>query len=227
MIRRELWRQLYRAEQLDRRADAKRQFGPGGSGFTRAAESHGTDLAAVLLYGTPKIDEPLLRARERAFNKVVELYADEVELEYGHNPDSAHPSMREALCLLVFRLDLGPDLRRVLEELFSRAPDWLLKFCAAEVDAKLLNFHIRDFASAPGLSQGARRDRQNWPSLPVGTIAAGEPSDEPDYDTEQLTERVCSQYADTMTPKLEEIPPPPRPLKFERPLLWKPPRQGY
>ena len=80
------------------------------------------------------------------------------------------------LCqLLMFNALPGANDNLKFERIFSKAPVWLLKFTGVEWDAKLLGFKLRKLVGAPELGSEARRDRNQWPSLPKGTIDAGGP----------------------------------------------------
>jgi hypothetical protein len=85
----------------------------------------------------------------------------------------------------------GDNGKLKFERIFSEAPAWLLKFTGVEWDAKLLGFKLRKLVGTPELGREARRDRNNWPLLPRGTIDAGGPCSEPDEPWEKIVERRC------------------------------------
>jgi len=85
----------------------------------------------------------------------------------------------------------GADINLKFERIFSKAPVWLLNFTGIEWDAKLLGFKLPKLVGAPALGEEARRDRNQWPFLPEGTIDRGGPCSEPDEPWEKIIERLC------------------------------------
>ena len=140
----------------------------------RWARIHAIEVAAVVLYGEPKIAEPLsvayLRMQEK-LDKQFAAAADEWWLR--HSGEKADPLMRGILCqLLMFDALPGADDNLKFERIFSNAPVWLLNFAGIEWDAKLLGFKLPKLVGAPALGVEARLDRNRWPFLPEGTIDA-------------------------------------------------------
>jgi hypothetical protein len=155
---------------------------------------HAVDVAAVVLYGEPKIEEPLGIAWSRVEEKLTKKFgaaADEWWLREGE--EELHPNLRVLFVYVPFMFDKlpGGNYNLKFERIFSEAPAWLLKFTAVEWDAKLLGFKLRKLVGTPELGRDARLDRNNWPSLPKGTIDAGGPCSEPDEPWEKIVERRC------------------------------------
>ena len=193
MIRRELKSQLIELEKRYAAAvEAKRdeENAPG-----RSAHWHAVEVAAVVLYGEPKIAEPLSDANSRMEEKLDKQFgaaADEWWLR--QTGEKANPVMRGLLCQkLMFDALPGADDNLKFERIFSNAPVWLLKFAGIEWDAKLLGFKLPKLVGAPALGEEARLDRNQWPFLPEGTIDRGGPCSEPDEPWERIVERRCRE----------------------------------
>jgi hypothetical protein len=159
----------------------------------RQARMHAIQVAAVVLYGEPKIEEPLRIAWSRVEEMLTKKFGaavDEWWLREGE--EEIHPDFRVFLYapFMFVKLPGGNDNLK-FERIFSEAPAWLLKFTAVEWDAKLLGFKLRKLVGTPELGREARRDRNKWPSLPQGTIDAGGPCSEPDEPWEKIVERRC------------------------------------
>jgi hypothetical protein len=189
MIRRELKSQLIELEKRYAAAvEAKRQEenAPG-----RWARCHAVEVAAVVLYGEPKIAEPLSVAQLRMQEKLDRQFAVAAD-EYWirQREEKADPIIRGRLCQnLMFDALPGADVNLKFERIFSKAPIWLLHFTGIEWDAKLLGFKLPKLVGAPALGKEARLDRNQWPFLPEGTIDAGGPCSEPDEPWEKILER--------------------------------------
>ena len=192
MIRRELISRLINLEtQYAAAVQAKRDE---VDAPLRHARMHAIQVAAVALYGEPKIEEPLRIAWSRVEEKLTEKFGaavDEWWLREGR--EKLHPSLRVRFLYAPFMFNNRPwdNDNLKFERIFSEAPAWLLKFTAVEWDAKLLGFKLRKLVGTPELGREARRDRDSWPILPVGTIDAGGPCSEPDEPWEKIVERHC------------------------------------
>jgi hypothetical protein len=157
------------------------------------ARMHAVDVAAVALYGEPKIEEPLRNARSRMVQKLhKEFGVAAEELWLRERGEKLNLFTRAAFYpnLMFDNLRGGNDNSK-FERIFSEAPAWLLKFTAIEWDAKLLGFKLRELVGAPALGRQARLDRNYWPVLPSETIDAGGPCSEPDEPWEKIVERRC------------------------------------
>ena len=193
MIRRELKSQLIELEKRYAAAvQAKRKKTDAPPDFARV---HSKNVAAVVLYGEPKMEEPLRVAQSRMEEKLHKEFAAAAEecwiRQYG---EKGHPSLMASLFpLLMFNALHGANDNLKFERIFSKAPVWLLKFTGVEWDAKLLGFKLRKLVGAPELGSEARRDRNRWPSLPKGTIDAGGPCSDPDEPWERIIERQCRE----------------------------------
>jgi hypothetical protein len=159
----------------------------------RYARMHSIRVAAVALYGEPKIEEPLRIAQSRMVQKLhKEFGVAAEELWLRERGEKLNLFTRAAFYpnLMFGNLRGGNDNSK-FERIFSEAPAWLLKFTAVEWDAKLLGFKLRELVGAPALGRQARLDRNFWPVLPSETIDAGGPCSEPDEPWEKIVERRC------------------------------------
>jgi hypothetical protein len=154
---------------------------------------HSKRVAAVALYGEPKIEEPLRIARSRMIEKLHKEFAATAEESWIHaRGEKPNLFIRDSLyCHFMFDKLCGGNDNSKFERIFSEAPAWLLKFTAIECDAKLLGFKLRELVGAPELGRQARLDRNSWPNLPSETIDAGGPCSEPDEPWEKIVERRC------------------------------------
>jgi hypothetical protein len=192
MIRRELKNRLINLEErIAATAQAKRDE---VDAPVSNARMHAIMVAAVALYGEPKIDEPLWDARLRMQENLTKEFAAEVdELWRRKGGEEMHPDVRVLFLYgpFMFSKRGGRNDNLRFERIFSKAPAWLLKFTAVEWDAKLLGFKLPKLVGTPELGREARIDRNCWPFLPMGTIDAGGPCSEPDESWEKIVERRC------------------------------------
>jgi len=132
------------------------------------ARRHATAVAAIVLAGQPRIDEPLSRAWARA----LQHYAID-------NKDQVAASQR----LFPIISEDGKESARFID-IFTTAPVWLLHFTAMALDARLLKFDLPDMSDTLRWGSAGFEDARRWPMLPVGTITAGDPI--PDLDPRRL-----------------------------------------
>jgi hypothetical protein len=192
MIRRELKSRLIELEK--RYAAAVKAKRDEETAPARWALFHAREVAAVVLYGEPKIEEPLSVARSRMQQKLDKEFAAAAdEWWIRKHGEKVHPKIRGLFLypILMFDALRGANDNLKFEQIFSEAPDWLLKFTGIEWDAKLLGFKLRKLVGAPALGLEARLDRNRWPHLPVGTIDAGGPCSDPDEPWEKIIARRC------------------------------------
>jgi len=196
MIRRELKSQLINLER--RYASVVKAKRDKVNAPVRFARDHAVEVAAVVLHGEPKIEEPLGIAQSRMLEKLEKKFAAVAEefcfRDFGKKPDRfLRPHLRFLYFLLMFDNLRGGNDNLKFERVFSEAPAWLLKFTAIDWDAKLLGFKLRKLVGTPALGREARLERNKWPSLPEGTIDAGGPCSEPDEPWEKIVERRCHE----------------------------------
>lgn len=124
------------------------------------ARFHAAAVAAIVLHGEPKIDEPL----ERAWLRALERYGIHVS-----DPTSTNSPANVGPQLLAKLLKFGSDESDRFSDIFRDAPAWLLSFTSVRFDAKLLNFEL------PDVSDSVLKEAKLWPRLPTGITTAGEP----------------------------------------------------
>jgi hypothetical protein len=129
----------------------------------QAARDHATRLATLILYGDPKIEEPLANAWHRALS----------HLGMTHIHD-AH--LTSCLSAKVIAALPGDSENAKLTRVLSSAAPWLRHFCMAWLDARLLGIDLPEISEPiPEFGRDGRRDMESWPDLPSGLIAAGQP----------------------------------------------------
>jgi len=144
------------------------------------ARRHATAVAAIVLAGQPKIDEPLIKAWKRALQ------------HYGINvnqPGGMNDQVRAAQQLLPIVMG-GEESSARFTEIFKTAPVWLLQFTGIAMDARLLEFHLPDISKRLSWGSAGYEEARRWPSLPSGILTAGDPI--PDLDPRQLWLIMCS-----------------------------------
>jgi hypothetical protein len=141
------------------------------------------NLVAVILHGEARVDEPLDIAWHRALEQLsLERLAD-------FTP-SAHVAARLRPVLLP---QLPGDTENAkLAHVLNSAPTWLIKFCHAWMDARVLGFELQQDSSFRlefgriGLREGV----DAWPDLPKGTLAAGGPIPPSPFDVLSSEESI-------------------------------------
>jgi hypothetical protein len=129
-------------------------------------------LGALVLYGEPKLDEPLALAWQRCLTLV-----DVKSPGANHYVDFA-----EALLFRRLMTDLpGENETEKFKYTLSKAPIWLLRFTSAKVTAYLIGIACPDLSAAPAWGRVGLKDARNWPLLPQGTLQAGDPIKESDF----------------------------------------------
>ena len=133
------------------------------------------NLSALILYGDPKIDEPLSFAWSRClesaeWQKRLEKYGgwDEYRRDHGDPFDS---SLNATQIAKYFRQHFLPDLPGADEVekfslIFKKAPPWLLWFTYGDVNARVLGIKLPDLSTV----QRFVRDLRNFEidQLPTG-----------------------------------------------------------
>ena len=134
------------------------------------AQRHATAVAAIVLSGRPKIDEPLIIAWARALRH----YGINVNAPGGMD-DQVQAAQR------LFPIIIGGEEESArFTEIFTTAPVWLLQFTGIAIDATLLKFHVPAISKRLRWGSAGYEDAQRWPLLPSGMMTAGDPI--PDND---------------------------------------------
>ncbi len=152
---------------LKKREDEKRQA---IKEDVRRARYHATAVAAIVLAGQPKLDEPLIRAWRRA----LQHYGIDVK-ELGQL-DNQVKAAQQLLPIIM----MGEEPAARFAEIFKTAPVWLLQFTGIVCDAHLLEFHLPDVSQKLRWGSAGYEEARQWPLLPFGTLTAGDPI--PDID---------------------------------------------
>ena len=135
---------------------------------------HATAVAAIVLSGQPKIDEPLIKAWARA----LQHHGINVNVLGGMDDQ-----VRAAQRLLPIIIG-GEESSARFTEIFRTAPVWLPQFTGISMDARLLKFHVPDISQRLRWGSAGFEDARRWPLLPSGVMTAGDPI--PDNDPRQL-----------------------------------------
>jgi hypothetical protein len=141
------------------------------------ARFHATAVAAIVLSGEPKIEEPLIRAWTRA----LQHYGIPALQQHGINLSEAARTKNQVEAAR----RLGPVILRGAEksarfaEIFRTSPVWLLNFTGTHIDAGFLNFNLPDKSERLKWGSAGYDESRRWPLLPLGTMTDGDPvSDE-------------------------------------------------
>jgi hypothetical protein len=126
------------------------------------ARDHATSVAALVLAGRPRIDEPLKEAWTRAL------------LHYGISEQISDTRVAGPLLFP----DIVGDEAEAAEkftEIFGKAPIWLLQFTAVATDARCLKFRLPSLTVHLKWGSEGFEDARRWPLLPLGIMTAGDP----------------------------------------------------
>jgi hypothetical protein len=128
----------------------------------QAARDHATKLVTLILHGNPQVEEPLGIAWRRALDR----------LGLTGSPQAVLPDLLRARVVA----DLPGDTENAkFAQVFGSAPRWLLSFCIAWADCRLLGFDLpKSSEPLPEAGRdGLRETFDSWPELPTGTLGAG------------------------------------------------------
>jgi hypothetical protein len=150
--------------------------------FRPQARFHAVAVAAIVIAGEPKIDEPLVRAWGRTLRHygitITNEYGREYEYEDGHEHEHEfryeyERELRTAYDKLYAAIIKGDNETEKFTEIFRSAPIWLLQFTLMGLDAQALKFDLPEMPSEEW--EEKLKYAQRWPLLPLGTMAGGEP----------------------------------------------------
>jgi hypothetical protein len=179
-------RRLSRLEQLASltAAERKRRNTALAEWRRSSARDHAIKLVAIILHGNPRVDEPLEIAWHRALDQ---LGLERLGLDFI---PSAHVAARLRPVLLP---QLPGDTENAkFAHVLNSGPTWLIKFCHAWMDARVLGFELQqdpDFRLEFGRI-GLREGVDSWPDLPKGTLAAGGPIPPSPFDVLSSEENI-------------------------------------
>jgi hypothetical protein len=155
------------------------------------ARLHATAVAAIVISGEPKIDEPLkcAWARTLAHYKIdsedctLNSDAEDSTLNNHHELRAAEkmypaivpdPDYERPHYWWDPSIVHAPESAR-FTEIFRTAPVWLLQFTGMRLDAPVLEFDLPDISAELTWGMEGAEDSKRWPRLPLGTMAAGHP----------------------------------------------------
>jgi hypothetical protein len=164
------------------------------------ARCHATAVAAIVLSGQPRVDEPLNRAWARALQ------------HHGIDINKDQKAAAEQLYPIIMG---GEKKSERFTEIFRTAPVWLLQFTGMVIDSRFLSLQLPDLSPTTRWGSAGYEEARRWPLIPSGMMAAGDPI--PDSDERRLWLFVCcmiteggtfADYGDSLFQVDEEIPSP-------------------
>jgi hypothetical protein len=139
---------------------------------------HATAVAAIAIFGEPRVDEPLLDAWVRTLEclevKVSASMRDGSSLDQAKkiypcivsDPTYTDPNWNT-------KIPHEPEAEK-FTEIFRTAPVWLLQFTSVWRDARFFKIDLPDISAEPTWGAQGIEDLKRWPLLPLGTMAAGD-----------------------------------------------------
>jgi hypothetical protein len=147
------------------REKKRKQFAKYIANCKALAPHHATTVAAIVLAGQAKIDEPLSHAWARA-------------LEHynigGNNGGQLDDHIAAARQLRPKIMGSERESARSAD-IFRTAPVWLLQFTGMAWDARLLQFQLPDLSQTLSWGSVGYKAARRWPLLPSGLLEAGDP----------------------------------------------------
>jgi hypothetical protein len=147
---------------------------------------HATAVAAIVMSGAPKINEPLVRAWERTLRHhritIKNEYGRELEFQQRHeDQDEEYEFALEYWCErgLLAAHELYPLIMQGANEterftkIFQTAPIWLLEFTWMRLDASVLKFELPRMSDKQVWGEEGLKDFLRWPLLPLGMMTDG------------------------------------------------------
>ena len=161
----------------------RKQFANYLAHYKTLAPHHATAVAAIVLAGQAKIDEPLGQAWARALrhynidsNKGGQLNdqiaaAQQRRSNKGRQLDDQTAAARELRPKII-----GSDKQSArFTDIFRTAPVWLLQFTGTACDARLLQFQLPDLSQTLRWGSVGYEAVRQWPLLPSGILEDGDP----------------------------------------------------
>jgi hypothetical protein len=139
----------------------------------RDADIHAANLSLIILFGDPRIEEPLSSAWERCCKAASPEICDDVSQKNLLRDDLSPFDQRGAHCNeFIFRHRVAPrlpgsDLREKFAPILAAAPLWLLWFTWADATLEALDLPLLD-RSAIWKFRRSEDDFRRWPVLPGG-----------------------------------------------------------
>lgn len=144
------------------------------------ARQHATAVAAIVLFGNPQINEPLIDAWRRVLRCLKDEHGDEFSDDYvprrgdcadGFDANSKDWTYREACRKLYPIIIKDANERDKFAEIFAAAPIWLMNFTDVALDGYLLKFSLPPMCNKKlTLNEGAPHEGapKFWPHIPFG-----------------------------------------------------------
>jgi hypothetical protein len=132
-----------------------------------SAKVHAFCLAALILYGNPKQDEPLSDAWQRCIERFPALQpskADKLVDEWGRLRSRV---VANIVAEKVMAELPGTTKKEKFQNLFSSAPPWLIWFTFADLTGAILNLTLPDLSSVTNFRR-SKAVFEKWPALPDG-----------------------------------------------------------
>jgi hypothetical protein len=134
--------------------------------YLRHARLHATAVAAIVLSGDPKIDEPLSQAWTRSLKHY------RIRNANGTQIDRQIAAAQQLVSIILGHKEASARFTKI----FRAAPVWLLNFTQTFIDAGCLKFVLPNITSwRPKWGRDGYEQSRQWPLLPSCTIAAGDP----------------------------------------------------
>jgi hypothetical protein len=139
----------------------------------RDADVHAANLSLIILFGDPRIEEPLSSAWERCCKSASPELCDDVSQRNLLRDDLSPFDQLGAHCNEhLFRHRVAPrlpgsDLREKFAPILAAAPLWLLWFTWADATIEALDLPLPD-CSAIWKFRRTENDFYKWPVLPAG-----------------------------------------------------------
>jgi len=162
---------------LDERKQARAQF---REDMRARARLHATAVAAIVLYGQPRIDEPLIRAWGRTLRHHRIIVKNEYgrEYKYEHKHEDRYKNHERELEIAHAKLFpaimKGANETKKFSRIFRTAPVWLLEFTWMRADAEYLKFDLPEMSDKQVWGEEGLRDCLRWPLLPLGMMTDGD-----------------------------------------------------
>jgi len=144
------------------------------------ARLHATAVAAIVIYGEPRIDEPLIRAWGRTLRHhriiVKNEYGREYQYERGHGEKykNYERELKIAHAELYPAIIKGANETKKFATIFRTAPVWLLEFTWMRLDAEFLKFDLPEMSDKQVWGEQGLEDCLRWPLLPLGMMTDGD-----------------------------------------------------
>jgi hypothetical protein len=171
---------VFKAEKslrLDERKEFQAQF---IEDMRARARLHATAVAAIVIHGEPRIDEPLIRAWGRTLRHhriiVKDEYGREYKYEHGHEEKykNYERELKIAHAKLYPAIMKGANETEKFGRIFRTAPVWLLEFTWMRADAELLKFDLPEMSDKQVWGEEGLQDFLQWPLLPLGMMTDGD-----------------------------------------------------